>query len=76
MLLYRGCGTLVLLDVGCDDDRLDAIKRFNAARFAPVEELTGSPRVREPRVLVSNRDGEKLEEAADAFGSRRLNRLR
>src|ERR1039458_7609488 len=65
MLLDRGSRPLALqlLDVGRDVHRLDAPEFANPLPFAPAQEGRGRPRIRRPRVLVADVDGEEFEEA-------------
>ena len=70
MLLDRGSRplTLQLLDVGRDVHRLDAPEFANPPPFAPAQEgRRRRPRIRRPRVLVADVDGEEFEEAPRGF---------
>jgi hypothetical protein len=66
VLLDRWSRCFVLLDICSHNDRIEAIERPDPASVAPIEELLNGLPIREPRVLVPYRYGEKLKEAANA----------
>src|ERR1017187_597444 len=65
MLLDRGSRplTVQLLDIGRNMHRLHPPQFANSLPFAPAQEISGGPRIRRPRVFVTDVDGEEFEEA-------------
>jgi hypothetical protein len=59
----------MLFDIGCDVDRFDIFKIGETGSLAPVKELANGLIVRDPCVLVADRNREKFKETFRRFWS-------
>src|SRR5258708_3549671 len=63
MLLHRGRGHRMILDVRRDDDWGDLFQAMHAVLLAPCEELGDGLRIGSPRVPIPDIGSEELDEA-------------